>query len=118
MIDLADIHINYDANLEPRSVLCDSTVMADVDVISHFPAAVNCSRVIITVQQVKNSTTNDGNKGAKNKLDASPKPNETPQAVGTCHPDWIPIKEQVHLKQDGSLSSVTLVCPTAHQFLG
>ncbi|EFX70597.1 hypothetical protein DAPPUDRAFT_309387 [Daphnia pulex] len=122
---------DFDTSLdEPCSVLCDSTVSANVEVISHFPGPVNCSEVTVTVKAVKSAAT-DGSKlsksgGKKSVTDkpiepvTSEKPNSYVSARTKNPPsnDYIPIKEQLHLKQDGSLSSVALVCPSAQQLLG
>lgn len=129
MIDLVSMRIDFDTSLEePCSALCDSTVCAEIDVVSHFPGPVYCSEVTITVKAVKN--TAEGNKlsktnGKKSATDkAEPSGNEkldctiTSGKTSSTPTDLIPIKEQLHLKQDGSLSSVALVCPSAHQLLG
>ena len=131
MIDLVDMHVDFDTSLdEPCSVLCDSTVSANVEVISHFPGPVNCSEVTVTVKAVKSAAT-DGSKLSKSsgKKSVTDKPiepvaSENPRSyvsarkTNSSSNEYIPIKEQLHLKQDGSLSSVALVCPSAQQLLG
>uniref|UniRef100_A0A0P6GFC0 Trafficking protein particle complex subunit n=1 Tax=Daphnia magna TaxID=35525 RepID=A0A0P6GFC0_9CRUS len=127
MMDLVDIRIHFDTSLEePFSVLCDSIVRAEVQVVNHFPGPVNCSEVTVTVKAVKNA--NDEGKPSK----AAGKKSVTEKSIDTkgieksalatkdktLSSDYIPIKEQLHLKQDGSLSSVALVCPSAQQLLG
>ena len=130
MIDLMAISINFDGSLdEPCSVLCDSIVNAEVEVISHFPGPLTCSEVAITVIPAKNAA--DSNKLSKTngkksvteksvETTGSEKPDGTNLSgkINSSSTDLIPIKEQLHLKQDGSLSSVALVCPSAHQLLG
>lgn len=126
-MDLVDIRIHFDTSLEePFSVLCDSIVRAEVQVVNHFPGPVNCSEVTVTVKAVKNA--NDEGKPSK----AAGKKSVTEKSIDTkgieksalatkdktLSSDYIPIKEQLHLKQDGSLSSVALVCPSAQQLLG
>ena len=131
MIDLVDMRIDFDTSLdEPCSVLCDSTISADVEVLCHFPGPVNCSEVAVTVKAVKNAAT-EGSKlsktnGKKSVADKSIEPAESEKAhsyissqnVNSSSNEYIPIKQQLHLKQDGSLSSVALVCPSAQQLLG
>lgn len=128
MIDLAAIRINFDSNLEEScSVLCDSTVSAEVEVISHFPGPLNCSEVTVTVKPAKNpidSSKLSKSNGKKSVTEKTAEPTEKPDGnclagkTNSSSTDFIPIKEQLHLKQDGSLSSVALVCPSAHQLLG
>lgn len=125
MIDVTSVRIDFDANLEVAcSVLCDSMLRVEIELQSRFPGPVRCDEVYVTVQPVKTSTENDA-KGAK----LVPKTSvELP--VGSMmkegglnkdclsHSTMLQIKAQQHLKQDGSLSSVSLVCPNVHQLLG
>jgi hypothetical protein len=127
MIDLIDMRVDFDKSLdEPCSILCDSTISAEVEVISHFPGPVNCSEVTVTVKAVKNAAS-EGSKlsrinGKKSDQPIEPveseKQHSSSRKTISSSNEYIPIKEQLHLKQDGSLSSVALVCPSAQQLLG
>lgn len=129
MIDLTEVKINYDVNLEePNAVLCDSTIHANVEIVSNFPGSISCSEVYVTVIPTQNVNENSkqpktlGKRSTPDKLGSS----TMSEKMGTLSTgkssssssEVIPIKQQLHLKQDGSLSSVALVCPSAHQLLG
>lgn len=120
MMDVSSVRIDFDAKLEtPCSVLCDSIVRAEVDVSSRFPAPIQCGEICITVKSVKMDTKATSRPGAKKSVDKADVPSEAADDIKTLnYTGLLPIKEQQHLKQDGSISSVALVCPTAHQFLG
>lgn len=127
MIDLVAMRINYDTDLEdPCSVLCDSVVCAEVDVVSYFPGPVKCNEVAVTVKVEKNASENklsktNGKKSVTEKTETAEGEKldgATPSKLSSSSNDLIPIKEQFNLKQDGGLNSVALVCPSAHQLLG
>jgi hypothetical protein len=132
MIDIASLRIDYDKNLEMvNSVMCDSVMMAEVEIFSHLPAPVLCHEVDVTLKQVK-VAVEAGNAKPANRLAAKKSVSEKSVAPQSETPeeealllnqtlsstDYLIIKEQKHLKQDGSLSSVALTCPNVSQFLG
>ena len=126
MIDLVSVNVHFDTSLDaPYSVLCDTILRADVQVQSRFPGSVRCDELCVTVQPVKTSAETEVKGTPAHKKSAeltlsteSRMIKEEYSNKNTSHSTLLQIKSQQHLKQDGSLSSVALVCPNVHQFLG
>ena len=124
-MDISSLRIACDKNLESaNSVMCDSVMMAEVEILSHLPALVLCHEIDITLKLVKVAaeacSAKQARLGAKKSLSAAPQsePDEALLNQTLSSTDYLIIKEQKHLKQDGSLSSVALICPNVNQFLG
>ena len=131
MIDITSLRIDFDKNLEMlNSVMCDSVMVAEIEIYSHLPASVLCHEIDVTLKQVK-VAVEAGNAKPTNRLGAKKSVSEKSVAPQSEIPDealllnqtlsstdYLIIKEQKHLKQDGSLSSVALTCPNVNQFLG
>ena len=119
ILDLSSVHIEYDSGISsPFSVLCDSIVKANIEIISHFPGPVQCHEVYITMKK-----TMVDEKPALSKSQEKANPVVGTRAciqlekATTSNLHLLPIKEQHHLKQDGSLSSVALVYPNLNQLI-
>ena len=123
MMDVTSIKIHFDTNLESaNSILCETPLKVDIEILSHFPGPVNCDQISVTVQPVK-ITTEQQQQPVKSGLNKKPSESvvvEVPEkdAKRLSLSSMVPIKAQNHMKQDGSLSSVALVCPNVHQLLG
>ena len=126
MIHLEGARIEYDETLQavgvgPGQVLCDSTVRVHLEVTSKFPATVDCRELIVTLKTVKSNVTETktGTKKASTGSEPNPPIIEAPSTENRkpFAPTAVLMKEQQHLKQDGGLSSVALVCQNTHQLL-
>ena len=129
MVDISSLRIECDKNLETaHSVMCDSVMMAEIEIFSHLPAPVQCNEIDITLKLVKvaveASNAKPARLGAKKSVSdktAASQNEASDEALFNqtlSSTDYLIIKEQKHLKQDGSLSSVALICPNVNQFLG
>lgn len=128
MIDLTSIRVEFDTSLESASsVLADTVLKAEVEVTSRFPGPIRCDQVYVTVKLMKapaevdpKSTRSAAKKSVEMTVPVEVDKNEAGRPSNHTSSDtaMVPIRSQQHLKQDGSLSSVALVCPNVHQFLG
>jgi len=132
MIDITSLRIDYEKNLDMvNSVMCDSVMMAEIEFFSNLPAPVLCHEFDVTCKQV-NVAVETGNTKPANRLAAMKSASEKSVAPQSVTPDeealllnqtlsstdYSIIKQQKHLKQDSSLSSVALTCPNVNRFLG
>ncbi len=120
-MDLTSIKIHFDTNLESsNSVLCETLLKVDIEIVSHFPGPVKCDQISVTVQPVR--ITTEQQQPAKSGLNKKTSESivEVPEkdVKRLSLSSMVPIKAQNHMKQDGSISSVALVCPNVHQLLG
>ena len=122
MLYLSSVQIEYDANNMDKdscSILCDSIIRANIVVTSYFPGPIHCDEIAITVKKntVEQKPVASKSTEKPNIVEQKVKESNAPSAYYSRVFDLLPIKEQQHLKQDGSLSSVALVCPNINQIL-
>ena len=120
MLNLTSVQIEYDpsnVDQDSSSVLCDSIIKANIVVTSNFPGPVHCDEVLITVKKMpveeKPVVMEQKSKEISSTSSATLTISDTLFSIF----DSLPVREQRHLKQDGSLSSVALVYPNISQIL-
>lgn len=104
--------IKIDVDEQVGDVLRDTNLTAAVEITSNFPDSLDCDEIYVTLRKLE--TPVQKKLSVDKKSDDSQKSNQEK----TLPDDYVLIREQLHHKQDGSLSSVTLVCPNTHQILG
>lgn len=125
MLNLSSVQIEYDSNnmdKDTGSVLCDSVIRANIVVTSNFPGPIHFDEISITVKRnaveqkpVASKTTEKPNIIDQKAKEANAVSATSGEFSGVF--DLLPVAEQKHLKQDGSLSSVAIVYPNINQIL-
>lgn len=122
MLYLSSVQIEYDpSNMDKDScsVLCDSIIRANIMVTSYFPGPIHCDEIGITVKKnsIEQKQVDSKPMEKADVIEHKVKEASAASADFSGVFDLLPVKEQRHLKQDGSLSSVALVYPNINQIL-
>lgn len=122
IINVNAVKVELDERLEGGSVLCDTNLTARIEISNNFPESLRCDEIFVTLKRLENATNTKANNQKKLSVDETnrgkPEHHDNIQENASLPDDFVIIKELHHLKQDGSLSSATLVCPNTHQILG